>query len=234
MKVLAPTTPRLPPFPAANQTAPKTTSATSPSPTPPATAGAATIVDFSRAAKTQFAKLAGSSTTSASKTAGIKSFDETVQDRSRKLAADLTSRFAKDGIPVDEPMKLEIDSFGRITTDSPYKKKIEKMFEDDPQLAKEFKDIASLNAMKAAQKALEALDTDMKSARDDEEKSMSYELYTARSMASQKLSGVMILDDGKLRSASGEFMAKSMGETTGVKASTKAQQVTGQRISLTT
>ncbi|WP_264050593.1 hypothetical protein [Methylobacterium flocculans] len=214
--------------PAASQTAAKTTNAAAPTAASPAT-----TVNFSSAASRAFAKTQGALATSPSETPRIQSFDELVQERTNKLAADLITRFEDLGIPVDEPIKLEIDEFGKIKTDSPYKKKIEELFEKDPELAKQFEDVASLNATKAAQKALEAFDTEMKAARNDEEKSMAYELYTVRSMTSQTLSGVLMLDDGTLRSASGEFMSKSIGETTSAKASTKAEQVTGQRILIT-
>ncbi|MEH3118842.1 MAG: hypothetical protein PGN25_14945 [Methylorubrum populi] len=112
-----------------------------------------------------------------------------------------------------------------------YQKKIEKLFKDDPELAKEFKDVAGLNAMKAAQKALEAFAKEKKDTRNDDERDAAYGRYTARLMKSQELSGTMTLNDGKLRSASVDFMEKAVGEIKAPEASTKAQQVTGQQIS---
>ena len=52
-----------------------------------------------------------------------------------------------------------------------------------------------------------------------------YGLYTARLMRSQDLSGTMTLADGKLSSASADFMAKSVGEITPAEASERARNV---------
>lgn len=202
-----------------------------------ATVTPAAVVDLSASARAQLAKLVAASpsaTTETDTATGpglIKSFDESVQDRTSKLATDLNGRLTKLGVPLDEPIKLQLDSIGQVTTDSPYKKKIEKMFQDDPELAKEFKDVASLNGMRAAQKALEAFDAEKKAAKNDDEKSLAYGRYTSRLIESQDLSGTMTLDDGKLRSASVEFMSKSVGEIIPAEASTKAKQAVAQQIS---
>lgn len=200
----------------------------------PARTGAAAVVDLSAAARQQLAGLVGG--TQAEKTAGsagIRSFDETVQDRSQALADRLKAAFTKLGIPLDEPIKLQLDETGQVKTDSPYKKKIEKLFADDPELAKEFKNVAGLNAMKAAQKALEASEAEKRAAKDDDARDAASGRYTARMMTSQDLSGTMTLDDGKLRSASREFMDRSVGEAPAARASTKAEQVAGQRVART-
>lgn len=198
---------------------------------PPARAGAAAVIDLSAAARRQLAGLVGGpKTEQASAGAGIRSFDETVRDRSQALADRLKAAFTKLGIPLDEPIKLQLDAFDAVKTDSPYKKKIEKLFADDPDLAKEYKDVAGLNAMRAAQKALEAFEAEKRAAKDDDALDAAYGRYTARLMTSQDLSGTMTLDDGKLRSASREFMDRSVGEVPAAKASTKAEQVAGQRV----
>ncbi|WP_375456072.1 hypothetical protein [uncultured Methylobacterium sp.] len=167
----------------------------------------------------------------------VRSFDEVVQDRTTALADTLGARLRNLGIPQDEPIKLKLDDIGRVTTDSPYKEKIETLFKDDPDLAKAFKDVAGLNAMKAAQKALEAYETERKAARDDDARDAAYGRYTARLMRSQELSGTMTLEDGTLRSASVGFMAKSLGEAAPaevpVKAGAKAEQAAAQRVSRT-
>ncbi|NGM37996.1 MULTISPECIES: hypothetical protein [Methylobacterium] len=201
----------------------------SPTTTSSAKAGAAAVVDLSANAKAQLANLV-SGAPSTSGAIGIKSFDEVVQDRSKALADTLVSRLTNLGIPLDEPIDLKLDSAGNVTTDSPYKKKIEKMFKDDPELAKEFREVAGLNAMKAAQKALEAFDKEKKAARNDEERDAAYGRYTARLMKSQDLSGTMTLDDGKLRSWSVEFMNSSVGEVAAPKASAKAEAAATQRV----
>lgn len=206
----------------------------------PAKASAAVSVDLSAAARTQLARLAASPDTGPGSAAGsgaVRSFDEVLQDRTTALADKLSARLRHLGIPPDEPIKLKLDDIGRVTTDSPYKEKIETLFKDDPDLAKAFKDVAALNAMKAAQKALEAFETERKAARDDDARDAAYGLYTARLMRSQELSGTMTLEDGTLRSASVAFMAKSLGEAAPaevpVKAGAKAEQAAAQRVSRT-
>ncbi|MCK7475138.1 MAG: hypothetical protein MZV49_20120 [Rhodopseudomonas palustris] len=42
-----------------------------------------------------------------------------------------------------------------LTSEGPWKEKIEELFRDDPDLAKELKEISALNALKAAQTALD-------------------------------------------------------------------------------
>lgn len=197
----------------------------------PAESGPAVAVDLSAAARTQLARLAASSRTGTGGVAGgdaVRSFDEVVQDRTTALADTLGARLRNLGIPQDEPIKLKLDDIGRVTTDSPYKEKIETLFKDDPDLAKEFRDVAGLNAMKAAQKALEAFETERKAARDDDARDAAYGLYTARLMRSQDLSGTMTLEDGTLRSASVAFVAKSLGEAAPAKASAEAGAKAGQ------
>ena len=106
-----------------------------------------------------------------------RSFDERLKARSDALASRLSAAFAEKGIPIDDPISVRIES-GSIVSDSPYKKKIEKLFRDDPDLAKEFESVASLKAMQAAQKALELYNEAKKSARSKGEQAAAYARYT--------------------------------------------------------
>lgn len=202
--------------------------------TPAQTAGAAVTVDVGAAARRQLAALVSSaSRTDATDDKAVKSFDDMVAGRTKALSETLSDRFTRLGIPLDEPITLKLDSLGKVTTDSPYKKKIEKLFEDDPELARSFKDVASLNSIRAAQKALDAFQEARRAAKDNEAREAAQGLYTARMMQSQTLSGTMTLAGGELRSASIDVMAKSLGESEPPKASTKAEQAPGHRVSLT-
>ena len=119
--------------------------------------GAATVLDYSSMAKAQVAQLATPLTAQISSTSGLlgtQSFEEAVEARTAKLTDRLKESFKKQGILMDDPIKMDVDQLGHMTTHNPYKKKIENIFENDPDLAKEFKDVASLHNMMAAQKAL--------------------------------------------------------------------------------
>lgn len=138
------------------------------------------------------------------------SFDEQVKTRSDALASRLSTAFAKEGIPLDEPISLRVAS-GTVVSDSPYRKKIEKLFKDDPELAKEFESVASLKTMQAAQKSLELYNEEKKSARNRDEQEAAYGRYTTRMIDIQNLSGVMTLKDGALSSAAEDYMGVMSG-----------------------
>lgn len=161
-------------------------------------AGPAASVTLSDAAK---AALKRADTGQQAIDAMARTFDERVQVRTDALADRLTKAFAADGIPLDQKIDLRLDATGRIATDSPYKKKIDKIFENDPDLAKEFEAVATLNTLRAAQKALDLFAAEKKAARDDDERVAAFGRYTARSMTLQGLSGSMTLKDGALSSS---------------------------------
>ncbi|WP_336487118.1 hypothetical protein [Methylobacterium nigriterrae] len=110
-------------------------------------------------------------------------------------------------MPLDDETTLKLDSFGNVTTDSPYKKKIEKYFSLDPEAAKAFREVASLNAMRAAQRALEMYAEEKRRASTDDEKTLAFNRYTARGIVIQNLSGEMSFQDGKLTSASMTYIS---------------------------
>lgn len=115
--------------------------------------GPAASVTLSDAARAML-RAADAGKTAAS--AVTETFDERVQARTDALASRLSTAFAAEGIPIDDAIALRLDAGGRVVTDSPYKKKIEEIFQNDPDLAREFEDVATLNTMRAAQKALNA------------------------------------------------------------------------------
>jgi hypothetical protein len=80
-------------------------------------------------------------------------------------------------------------------------KKIEKLFAEDPELAKELKAAAGLNALKAVNTALALYNKANGSTVNSKQQAEAWARYNIRSMNIQTLSGVMTLKDGKLRSA---------------------------------
>ena len=170
----------------------------------PRGAGPAARVELSASAKAALEKAAADRQAVA---AATRSLDEQVQARTDALAATLGTAFKREGIPLDEAIALRTDGLGGVVTDSPYKKKIEKIFRDDPELAQEFKSVASLKAMQAAQKSLELYENEKKGARNRDERDAAYGRYNGRLLDIQKLSGVMTLKDGALASAAEDYMA---------------------------
>ena len=146
-------------------------------------------------------------------------FEERLQKRSDALAEKLSKAFAKINVNLDEAVRLKVDKFGNVTSEGPWKEKIEKLFRDDPDLAKELKEISALNALKAAQTALDLYNKE-KGAPGSEQQSEAWTRYNVRSMNIQTLSGVISLQDGKLRSAAVDYM-DMITDPTGTAASAK-------------
>ncbi|MGO3933043.1 hypothetical protein NP284_32605 [Rhodopseudomonas pseudopalustris] len=146
-------------------------------------------------------------------------FEERLQKRSDALAEKLSKAFAKINVNLDEAVRLKVDKFGNVTSEGPWKEKIEKLFRDDPDLAKELKEISALNALKAAQTALELYNKE-KGAPGSAQQSDAWTRYNLHSMNIQTLSGVISLQDGKLRSAAVDYM-DMITDPTGTAASAK-------------
>jgi hypothetical protein len=134
------------------------------------------------------------------------SFDEVLAKRSDDLTKTLTNAFAGLNVNLDDAVRLQVDKFGNVTTEGPWKKKIEQLFQDRPELAKELKTISSLNSLKATQKALDLYTDEKKSATSKKQQAEAWTRYNVRSINIQALSGVMSLKDGKLRSAAADYI----------------------------
>lgn len=128
-------------------------------------------------------------------------FDEMVQRRTDALASRLQEAFKAELIRTDEPIAMRVDRYGTITADGPQKKKIEKLMRDDPELAKEFREVASLNTARAVAEALRLHAEELKVARNPKERREAGDRFAVRSATIQDLSGSMTLKDGKLVSA---------------------------------
>jgi hypothetical protein len=159
---------------------------------------AATIVGLSDHAK---AILEKASADRAATTDLTLSFDEILAKRSDALSSKLTAAFKDLNVNLDDAVRLQVDKFGNVTTEGPWKKKIEKLFADDPELAKELKAVAGLNALKAANTALDLYNKERGSTANSKRQTEAWTRYNIRSINIQTLSGVMTLKDGKLRSA---------------------------------
>jgi len=177
----------------------------------------ATTVELSDSAKALLAKAAADEEIAAD----LKlSFDERLAKRSDALAQKLTERFKKLNVNLDDSVRLQVDKYGKVTTEGPWKEKIEKMFADDPELAKEFKTVAALNSLKAAQTALDLYNKEKGSAAGSKHQQKAWTDYNIRSINIQRLSGVMSLTDGKLRSAAVDYI-DLVADPTGTAASSQ-------------
>ena len=162
----------------------------------------ATTVDLSEQAKALLQQATIDPTTNLDLPA---SFDELVAKRTDDFAQSLVEAFTAEHIPLDDAISLRIDSSGNIIADGPYKKRIEKYFKDNPEAAKEFKTVATLNALRAAAEALRLYNEEKKSATSTEQKAAAWDRYTARSMHIQSLSGSLTLKDGQITSAAMDY-----------------------------
>jgi hypothetical protein len=142
--------------------------------------------------------------------------------RTDALADRLSKAFEKMNIPPEYATHMKVDKFGNVTAEGPWKAKIEKMFSDDPALAKEMKEVSGLNALKAAQASLDLYNEQKKSTNSEAKQAEAWKNYNIRSMNIQTLSGVMTMKDGKLRSAAVDYM-DMIADPTGINAAESRQ-----------
>ncbi|MBB5047849.1 hypothetical protein HNR60_002606 [Rhodopseudomonas rhenobacensis] len=188
---------------------------TSTTATTPGTQASADKVELSEHAKAMLAKAQAD----ADAMADLKlTFDERLEKRSDALAEKLTKAFAYLNVNLDDSVRLKVDKFGNVTTEGPWKKKIEKLFADQPELAKELKAIAGLNALKAASTALDLYNKEKGETAGSKEQQAAWTKYNIRSINIQTLSEVMSLTDGKLRSAAVDYI-EAVADPTGANAS---------------
>jgi hypothetical protein len=145
------------------------------------------------------------------------SFDQMVTEKTSDLAATLVKGFTAVFIPLDQPISLQVDSSGTVHADGPYKKQIEKYFADNPDVAKEVKTVASLNALKATEQAMRLYVKEQQSATTDKDRAAASDRYMVRSMNIQSLSGDFTLSNGQLTSAATQYttaLSSPAGERT--------------------
>jgi hypothetical protein len=135
-------------------------------------------------------------------------FAELVAQKNRELATSLTSAFKSAQISMDSPIKLTIASDGTITTSDSRKEKVEKLFKDNPELAKQFKETAALNKLQALNTAMRQFNEARRNARTDAESDQAQQDYIGDSMAIGTLGNSLVLSDGKVESPAVVYMDK--------------------------
>jgi hypothetical protein len=193
---------------------------------PGSSSSAADTVELSDQAKATLAKAKADLAATANLTL---SFDQILAKRTDALTKTLTGVFAGMNVNLDDAVRLQVDKFGNVTAEGPWKEKIEKFFQDNPELAKELKAVAGLNSLKAAQTALDLYDKEKGSALGSKQQSEAWTQYNIRSMNIQTLSGVMTLKDGKLRSAAVDYM-DLLADPTGSADPTRTRQDIADRL----
>jgi len=155
-------------------------------------------------------------------------FDEILARRTDALSEKLSKIFDKMNIPPEYATHMKVDKFGNVSAEGPWKEKIEKMFADFPDLAKELKEVSGLNSLKAAQVALDMYNEEKKSANSKKRQDEAWTTYNLRSINIQALSGVMTMKDGKLRSAAMDYV-DMLADPNGI-ASGKSRKETADRL----
>jgi hypothetical protein len=193
---------------------------------PGSSSSAADTVALSDQAKATLAKAQADLAATANLTL---SFDQILAKRTDALTKTLTDAFAGMNVNLDDAVRLQVDKFGNVTTEGPWKAKIEKFFQDNPALAKEFKAVAGLNSLKAAQTDLDLYNKEKGATLGSKQQSGAWTQYNIRSMNIQTLSGVMTLKDGKLRSAAVDYM-DLLADPTGSADPTRTRQDIADRL----
>lgn len=136
-------------------------------------------------------------------------FASLVMQKNQELATALQTAFKAAKISTDEPIKLIYDkSSGKITTSGPNKERVEKLFAENPELAKQFKDVAALNSLLALNTAMRHFNEARKNAKTDQERDQAQQDYTGDTMAIGALGNSMVLSNGVLESPAVVYMAK--------------------------
>lgn len=182
---------------------------------------AATKIDLSDRAKSIIARAQAEIDATRNLT---KSFDEILTERTDALGKRLSDAFSGLNVPPEFATYLKVDKVGNVTTEGPWTAKIEKLFRDDPELAKELKEVAGLNALKAAQASLDLYTEQKKSTNDETKQAEAWKNYHVRALNIQTLSGVMTVKDGKLRSAAVDYV-DMIADPTGIKSGKSRQDV---------
>jgi hypothetical protein len=194
--------------------------------TPASSSSAADIVELSDHAKATIEKAKADQAAAANLTL---SPDEILAKRTDALTKTLTDAFNGMNVNLDDAVRLQVDKFGNVTTEGPWKKKIEQFFQDHPELAKELKEVTGLNALKAAQTALDLYNKEKGSTAGSKQQSEAWTQYNIRSINIQTLSGVMTLKDGKLRSAAVDYV-DLLADPTGSADPTRSRQDVADRL----
>jgi hypothetical protein len=187
----------------------------------PANSASATKIDLSDRAKSIIAKAQADLHAASDITL---SFDEILNNRTEALGERLSKIFGNLNVPPEYATHLKVDKFGTVTAEGPWKAKIEKMFSENPDLAKELKEVSGLSALKAAQASLDLYTEQKKATTDEKKQAEAWKNYNIRALNIQTLSGVMTMKDGKLRSAAIDYV-DMIADPTGINSGKSRQDV---------
>ena len=131
-----------------------------------------------------------------------------VAERAKAFSKTLAEAFKAANIPTDQPIAPHVDGAGRVTAEGPYKERINKLFQERPDLEKEFKDIAALNAIVALNGAMRHFSQARKDTRDEDERSRAEATYLSNCLEIQSRSNTMVMVEGQLVSSAIADMAQ--------------------------
>jgi hypothetical protein len=151
-------------------------------------------------------------------------FDQILAKRTDALSDRLAEAFGKMNVPPEYATHLQVSKFGSVSSEGPWKDKIEKFFSDSPELAAELKKVSGLHALKAAQVALDMYNEEKKSVGSRQQEAEAWTRYNLRSINIQTLNGVMTMKDGKLRSAAMDYI-EMLADPKGAKSGKPATEV---------
>lgn len=97
-------------------------------------------------------------------------FADIVAEKTRLMATTLKDLFKGLGVRSDESLTLSMNNIGEVTASGPGKEKIEALFHDNPELAKQLKEVMVLQSMLAMKKALDKWQEARKAAKSEDDR----------------------------------------------------------------
>lgn len=132
-----------------------------------------------------------------------------VLQQSKRFATTLGEALKAVNIPVEHAtFALQVDGAGRVIAEGGYKDEIDKLLAERPELEKEAKNIAALNAIVALNAAMRRFSLAKKSARTDDERAQAQAAYITDCLEIQARSNTLVMVEGKLVSSAIVYMAQ--------------------------
>jgi len=136
-------------------------------------------------------------------------FSGVLKEKTAAFAETLDRRFALAGVDTRIPVQMDVTSDGAIVVrgDHPDKAKIERLFAEDPDLANEYRGIASAHAFNAHGKLAIRYEADLDEAKGEKERERVFRRYERLFQQIERAGGQMTLSGGQLSSGAMDMAA---------------------------
>lgn len=136
-------------------------------------------------------------------------FSGVLKEKTAAFAQTLDRRFALAGVDTRIPVQMDVTSDGAIVVrgDHPDKAKIERLFAEDPELANEYRGVASAHAFNAHGKLAIRYEADLDEAKGEKERERVFRRYERLFQQIERAGGQMTLSGGQLSSGAMDMAA---------------------------